>query len=155
MSFSFKFKTLWIGNSYDLRSQPEMSTHGEEKTREAKTRMVECSEENNIRFSPELVDEKIKPSLDPLHAQISVLIEMMDRLIHTAKECTTVSSRGSGHQYQSPYRGEPASFRFPKVAPLNTAGYSPDTQQNKNAKNAVWLKNTKVPTHCLKESMAG
>ena len=56
--------------------------------------MTEGSEENSIRFSPELVDERIKASLEPLHPQITALNEMMDRLIQSdaAKEATTASS---------------------------------------------------------------
>ena len=54
MSFSYKFKTLRSGNLYDLRTQPKMSTHGDENT-EAERRIIEGSEENSIRFSPELV----------------------------------------------------------------------------------------------------
>ena len=128
MSFSYKFKTLRSGNSYDSRTQPKMSTHGEENTGKAETRMIESRVENNIRFSPELVDERIKASLEPRHAQIAALIEMMDRLIQSnlAKESTTVSSRGFGHQYESPYSEGPGSSKFPTVAPLTTAGYSPD-----------------------------
>ena len=81
MSFSYKFRTLRSGNSYDLRKQCKMSTHGDESTGEAEKGMVEGSKESSIRFSPELVDERIKASLEPLHAQISALTEMIDRLI--------------------------------------------------------------------------
>ena len=53
----------------------------------------------------------------------------MDRLIqkNSAKEATTASPRGIGHQYESPYSEVPGSFRFPTVAPLTTARYPPDT----------------------------
>ena len=81
MSFYHKFKTLRSGNSYGSKTQPEMSTHGDENTGEAELGMNEGSEENGMKLSPELVDEKIKASLEPLHAQITVLTEMMDRLI--------------------------------------------------------------------------
>ena len=82
-----------------------------------------------MRFSPELVYERIKASLEPIHAQITAPTEMMDRLIqsNSAKETTTVSFRGIRHQYESPYSEVPGSFRFPTVAPLTTAGYSPDS----------------------------
>ena len=79
MSFLNKFKTLKSGKSYDLRTQAKMSTHGEEETGEAETGINEGNEGNSIRFSPELVDERIKASLEPLHAQIFALTEMMDR----------------------------------------------------------------------------
>ena len=129
MSFSYKFKTLRSGNSYDLRTQPKTSTHGDENTGEAETGVIEGSEENSIRFSPEIVDERIKVSLELLHAQISALTEMMDRLIqgNSTKEPTTASSLGFRHQYESPYSEGPGSSKLPTVALLTTAGYSPDT----------------------------
>ena len=70
-------------------------------------------------------------SLEALRARISTLTEMMDRLIqgNSAKEATTVSSRGTQHQYESPYSEVPGSSRFPTVAPVTTAGYSLDNFQ--------------------------
>ena len=52
----------------------------------------------------------------------------MDHLIqsNSAKETTTVRSRGIRHQGESPYSEVPGSFRFPTIAPLITAVYSPD-----------------------------
>ena len=72
-----------------------MSAHGNENA-EVETGIIEDSEENSFRFSPELVDETIKVSLEPLHAQISALTEMMDRLIqsNSTTEPTTANSRG-------------------------------------------------------------
>ena len=51
------------------------------------------------------VNEGIKVSLEPLHAQIVALIEMIDRLIqsNSAKETITASSRGILHRYELPY----------------------------------------------------
>ena len=105
MSFSCVFKKLRSGNSYDSRTQPGMSAHGDESAGEAETGIFEGSEENSVRFPPELVDERIKASLEPPHAQISALTEMMDRLIQSnlTTETTTASSRGPGLQYESPY----------------------------------------------------
>ena len=129
MSFSYKFKTLRSGNSYDLRTQPKMSTHGDENTGELEMGITEGSEESNIGFSPELVAESINASLEPLHAQICALTEMMDRLIQNnlTTESTTASTRGLGLQHESPYSEGPGSSKFPTVAPLTTARYSPDS----------------------------
>ena len=106
-----------------------MSTHGDENTGVVETERIEDSEEGHIRFSPALVDESIKASLEPLHAQISSLTEMMDRLIQSGlnTESTTASNRGLRLQHESPYSEKPGSSRFPTVAPLTTAGYSSDT----------------------------
>ena len=104
-----------------------MLSHGDENTWEAETGVIESSEENSISFSPELVEERIKASLEPLNAQISALTEMMDLLIqgNSTKESTTASSRGFGHQYESPYSEGPGSSKLPTVAPLTT---SPDAR---------------------------
>ena len=128
MSFSYKFNTLRGGNSYDCRTKPEMSAHGGENTGETETGIIEGSEKNSMGFSPELVDKTIEASLEPLHAQISALIEMMDRLIrrNSAKEATRASSRGIRHQYETPYSKTSRSYRFPTVGPISTAKYSPD-----------------------------
>ena len=104
-----------------------MSAHGDENTGEAETGIVEGSEENSVRFSPELVDERIKVSLEPLDAQISDPTEVMERLTQTnlAEKSTSASTRWFGHQYESPYSEGPRSLKFPTVAPLTTAEYSP------------------------------
>ena len=47
MSFSGESETLVSGNSYDLRTQPNMSTHGDENTEVAVTGVTEGTEENN------------------------------------------------------------------------------------------------------------
>ena len=131
MSFPYKFKTLGNGNSYVSRTQREMSAHVGEATGEVETGIIEGNEENNIRFSPHLVDERIKASLETLHAQISTLKEMTDRLIrsNSAKEPTTASSQETRHQHESPYSEIPGSSRLPTVAMPTTSGYSPDTTQ--------------------------
>ena len=127
MSFSYNIKKLRTGNSYDSRTQPEISAH-EDETTEVERGTIEGSEENNMRFSPQLVDERIKASLEPLHEQISALTEMMDRLIqsNSVKDTTMVSSRETRHQNESPYSGVPGSSRFPTVASFTTTGYSPN-----------------------------
>ena len=136
MSFSCKFKTLRIGNSHDSRTQSEMRANESENTGEAEMGIIEGSEENSTGFTSELADEKIKASLEPLHAQITAFAETMDRLIqsNSAKESTTPSSRGIRHQHESPYNEVPESSQFPTVAPLTTAGYSADRCNNKRKK---------------------
>ena len=97
--------------------------------KEVETGTIEGNEEIIIRFTRDLVDERIKASLEPLHAQISALTEMIDYLIqsNSARETTTAGCREIQHQYESPYPGVPRSSRFTTAAPLTTAGYSPDT----------------------------
>ena len=137
MSFPYKFKTSRIGNSYDSRTQPEMSAHGDENAGEARRGIIEGSEGSSIGFFPELVDERIKASLEPLHVQISALTEMMNRLVrsNSAEEATKASSRGTPHQYESSYNEVPGSSSFPTVAPLTTAG--PDNAPAKISKKTL------------------
>ena len=88
------FQTLRSGISYDSKTQPESSAYDDETTREVETERIESSEENSMIFSPEIVNEKKKVSLEPLHAQIPTFTEMMDPLIqiNSAKEVFTASS---------------------------------------------------------------
>ena len=131
MSFFCKIKTLGSGNSYDLRTQLKMSTLRDENTEVVESGVTGGSEESNMGFPPELVEERIKASLEPLHEQISALTEMMERLIqgNSTTEFTMASTRGLRLQHESPYSEETGSSRFPTVAPMTTAGYSPDIGQ--------------------------
>ena len=103
-----------------------MSAHEEEVTGEEETNARESNGESNF---PALFGERVKASLEPLHAQISALTEMMDRLMqsNSARETNAVSFRETRHQYELPYSGVPRSSSFPTVAPLNTSRYSPGT----------------------------
>ena len=76
-----------------------MSANGGENTGEAEMGVIQGNEENSMRFSSKILDEMIKESLEPLHAQITALTEMMDRSIqsNSAREATTASSRGIRH----------------------------------------------------------
>ena len=92
---------------------------------------IDANERNDgasASFSPEMIEERIKANVEPLHAQISALTEMMDRLIQgiSVREFTTASARKSRSQYKLPFTEVPGTSRFPPVAPLTTAGYSPD-----------------------------
>ena len=104
-----------------------MSAHEEEATGEAKTGEFEDNEENSMKFSSDLLDESIKASLEPSHAQISAFTEMMDRLIqsHSANEPTTEKSEETRHRHESPYSGVPESLSFRRVALLTTAEHPP------------------------------
>ena len=101
---------------------------------------TEGSEESNIGFSPELVEERIKASLEPLHAQISALTEMMDRSIQSnlTIESTTASTRELRLQHESPYNEEPGSSRFPTLAPMTTAGYLPETEVHRKCHSVFY-----------------
>ena len=122
LSFSYKLKPLRSGNSHDSNAHLEMSAHKKEVTGEVEADATEGNEENSVRFSPDLVDERIKASLEPLHAQISALTEMINRLIHSksARE-TTTNTWEPRYQYESPFSGAPGASRVPTVPPLGTS----------------------------------
>ena len=63
---------------------------------EVETGRIERGEENSMRFSPKLVDERMKANLELLHAQITAVTEMMDRSIqsNSAKDTSAANSRG-------------------------------------------------------------
>ena len=134
MSFSYQFKTMRIGKTYDSSAQLEMSAHEEEVTGEAEMDANGGNEQNNIIFSPNMVDERIKANLELLHTHISALTETMDRLIpgNLVREFTTAGTRELRHQSESPFTGATGTSRFPTVAPLTTGGYSPDTPSTWN-----------------------
>ena len=69
-------------------------------TGEVEIDVNEGNEESRVRFSPDVVEDRIKASLESLHAQISALAEMMDRLIqsNSAREFATASTRELRHQ---------------------------------------------------------
>ena len=111
-----------------------MSAQEEVVTGEVEAGATEGNEEISIRFCPDLVDERITASLEPLHAQIYALTEMMDRLIlsNSAME----STRDTRYQYESPFSGAPGTSRYSTVATLATSGYSPDRPPAKNCTSA-------------------
>ena len=123
MSFSYKSETLRSGNTYDSRALIEMSAHEEDVTEGTELNTNDENEENSVRFSPEMVDERIKENLETLHAQVFALTEMIDRLIQgdSVKEFITASTRELRNQPELPLAGTPGTFRFPTMAPLFTA----------------------------------
>ena len=76
-----------------------------------------------------MFEERVKADLEPLHAQIPALTELMDRSIqgNSAREPNTANTRELRHKSKSFFTGAPGSSSFPTVTPLTTAGYSLDT----------------------------
>ena len=90
-------------------------------TGEVEADATKSSDKNSVRFSPELVDEKIRASLEPLHAQAPALTEMMDRLIQSnSARVTTTSTRETRWQYESLNSEAPVSSWIPTAAPLTS-----------------------------------
>ena len=81
MSFSLEHRTLRSGNVYNLKTRPEMFVHEEPSSAACEPNAAELIKEADAQFSSDLIDEKIKGNLEPLHAQNSALTQMMDKLI--------------------------------------------------------------------------
>ena len=109
MSFPYTSKTLKNGNTYDLNARLEMSAH-----EEAATDMNEQNDENSARFSPDIIEEKIEANLEPLHAQISAVAGMMDRLIQgkSARKFTTLKTREPQPRSKSLFAKASGTSRF-------------------------------------------
>ena len=123
-------------NTYDSNARLEISAHGKETMEEVATDTNKVNDKNSVRFSPYIIEETIKANLELLHAQISALTEIMDRLIqgNAARAFKTASTRELRPRPESPFAEAPVTSRFSPVAPLTTAGYSPD-YQNGTGKN--------------------
>ena len=94
-------------------------------------------------FSPELVDERIKVVFEPLPAQITVVIEIMDRLNQSnlAKETTTASFRGIPHRYESPH----SEVRVPYCSIADHRGIKARHVDMRNPKHTSTTSNTTTP----------
>ena len=105
-----------------------MSAHGEEAIKETATDINEQNDKNNGRRSPDLIKKRIKANLETLQVQISDLTEFMDRLIqvNSVREFTTASTREPRPGPEFIFAEAPGTSRFPPMAPLKTAGYSPN-----------------------------
>ena len=79
MNFSNTFKTLRSGNTYDSIAEQEISFHEEVKTAEIGINVNEENPENGVKFSPDMVGERIEAKVEMLHAQFSTLTELMVR----------------------------------------------------------------------------
>ena len=76
MSFSTTYKALRKGNTNVFWAHAEMATHKDESTE--KKDKNERSDQTIIELSPDTIEERIKANLEPLQAQMSALIQMMD-----------------------------------------------------------------------------
>ena len=95
MSFSYKLMNFRSGNTYDSSKQLELSVHKEVVTGEVDVHANGGNKENSVWFSPNLNEERIKSSLEPLHAQISALTELLDCLNrgNSTRDFTTAGTR--------------------------------------------------------------
>ena len=105
MNFSHSCKTLGSGITYVFHARLKRFAHEEETAVKAEIDANEIFDRTSRGFSPDVIEERIKANLEPLHAQISALREMMDRLIQgkSAREFKTASTRELRLQSESSF----------------------------------------------------
>ena len=86
MIFSRMYKTLRSVNTYNSHARPKISAHKKETAVEVEIKALDRNDEASARFSPVMIEERFKPNLELLNAQISALIEMMDKFKETRPE---------------------------------------------------------------------
>ena len=105
-----------------------MSAHEEEATLATKVDATGRTDETSLDFLADIIPEKFKVNLEPLHAHISTLSQMMDRLIqgNSAREFTTASALENQFPSESPLTDRLGTSRTPPIAPMTATGYSLD-----------------------------
>ena len=85
-----------------------MPTHEEPLTTASESNEAERSDETSMVFSPDLVQEMIKANLEPVHAQISALTQMMAKLIqgYSARDYPTASTGEPHFLSESPFKDD-------------------------------------------------
>ena len=99
-----------------------LTTHEEEKIVAVEKFATERNDETRKGFSSE---EKIKANFEPLHAQISALTQILDRLFqgNLVREFTTISIRETRFPYESPLAYGIGNSETPPIASMTTAQY--------------------------------
>ena len=105
MSFSHLSKTLETGKTYVFYARLEVFAHEEETAVEAEIHANKIIDGTSTGFSPDMIEERIKPNLEPFHAQISALTEVMDRLIQakSARDFKTATTPELRLQSELPF----------------------------------------------------
>ena len=113
MSFSLEHRTLISGIIYILKACPEMSAHQEQPNTASESHTAERIEEAVTEFSPDIIKERIKANLEPLHAQINILTQKMYKLFqgNSARTISAVGLRDHRFPSESPLTDRPSTSR--------------------------------------------
>ena len=92
------------------------------------TDTTEQGAEASTEFSPNLIEERMKSDVEPLHAQITTLTQMMSKLIQDNWARVNPLAGSRDHRFKSAYplTDGPGTSRTLPLASLVTVGYSPD-----------------------------
>ena len=102
-----------------------MSAQEEETTAAAEIDGIEGNDGTSISFFPDMIEERIKAKFEP---QISALTHMMDKTIqgNSTKKFTAATTRETRFPSEFSLTDGPGNCRTPSIAPMTTAGCSPD-----------------------------
>ena len=80
-------------------------------------------------FSLDLMEERIKTDMEPLHSQISAVTQTMKKLIwdNSARTNPTTGPRDRRVQSECPLTDGPGTFKTLSLTSIVTAEYSPDS----------------------------
>ena len=125
MSFSFERRTLRSGSSYNLKTCPRTSAHDEETNAASELHTAERIDEASTDLSPNPIEYRVKAILEPLHAQMSTLTQMMNKLIqdNSVRANPLAGSRDHLLRSESLLTDEPGTSRTLSLASLATVGY--------------------------------
>ena len=106
----------------------KMSPLEEHLNETSETHIVEQIDGTNTEVTPHVMDERIKANLEPLHAQITTLTQMMNKLReeNLARTKLTAGCHDLRLQSEFPHTGEPGTSRTLPLLSTRTAGYSTD-----------------------------
>ena len=81
VSFSFERRTLRSGNTYDMKTHPEISPQEKQSTAASEPNAAERISNACTELPPDWIEQRIKANLEAFHALISALKEKMDKLM--------------------------------------------------------------------------
>ena len=106
-------RTLRSGDYYNLKTRLKKFSHEEHQAEASEVHTAKRSDGSNTEFSPNLTEERIKANLEPLHAQIFALTQMMNKLIqdNSARAKPTAGLRSRRFPSESPLTDGPRTSR--------------------------------------------
>ena len=103
MSFYLEHRTFRSGNLFNLKACARMSALKEQPMEVSETHTTKQCDEGNTEFSPNSIEEKRKANLETLHAQITLLMQSMNKLIQENSARINSTAGFRNHRFQSEF----------------------------------------------------